>query len=106
MKTILDFTRVPLDKWVDLYRAVNINSYVYESLADITKIATTQVKEASDYDKEVAEACVAYFTSNYGTPEYARLFDVMEKRSEALKAETKEPATQPVQEDKLAEIPF
>lgn len=91
MKTVLDFSRVPLDKWIDLYESVEKNSHVYESLSDIKKFAQTQVKEQSDYDKDIAEACAEYFASAFDTDKYIALSKLLDARK----------VIKPVKEDKV-----
>lgn len=90
MKTVLDFTRVPLDKWVDLYTAVDKNSHVYECASDIKKFASMEVKEQSDYDAEVAEAVTLWWDDSGNSDKAKMLSGLIKARKEALSKEDKE----------------
>lgn len=104
MKTVLDFSKVPLDKWVDLYTAVDSNSHVFESASDIKRFATTQVKEQSDYDKEVAEACATYFSDSSSHDNYLKLADALKARSEAPKEDSVDKEAHSKRDEK--DLPF
>lgn len=89
MKTVLDFTRVPLDKWVDLFNRVENNAVIYSWAFDIKKFASMEVKEQSDYDAEVAEAATAYL-DKISVDNYHTLAELVASRKEALPKEAKE----------------
>lgn len=91
MKIVLDFSKVPLDKWVDLYESVDKDPYGHVGLEDVKKFAQVQVKEQSDYDKEIAEACVDYFNNLSDHSKYSVLSNLLDERK----------AAEPVKEDKV-----
>lgn len=65
MKTELDFKLVPLDKWVDLYNALDNSTAegpFWKAWKDVKKAAEYQVKEEADYNKEIAEAVTTWFS--------------------------------------------
>lgn len=63
MKTVNDFSLVPLDKWIDLYDACLGWSAmpwpVASAVADVAKRAKTEVKTEEDFNREIVE----YFDS-------------------------------------------
>jgi hypothetical protein len=92
MKTVLDFTRVPLDKWVDLYNYVgrtpqNGTPYCWK---DINQLASVEVKEQSDYDAEVAEAVTLWWDDSGNSDKAKNLSALISARKEALPKEDKE----------------
>lgn len=53
MKKVLDFSRVPLDKWIDLY---NSDTHEFSKIiGDINKFAEVDVKEVSDHNREIVQ---------------------------------------------------
>lgn len=87
MKKILDFSKVPLDKWRDLYWAVHndigAGPGVNSLYKDIAQIATVEVKEESDIDKEIAEELLA----NDGSPSELTLSLLRQKKEMKVKKE-------------------
>lgn len=106
MKTVLDFTRVPLDKWVDLYVAVDNNSHVLECALDVKKFASTEVKEQSDYDAEVAEAVTLWWDDTGDVKKATALSSLIAARKEALPKEAKEDTEARSTLDVNTDIPF
>lgn len=106
MKTELDFSRVPLDKWVDLYNASgrSPDSITYKAYSDVNKYAEVQVKEQSDYDKDLADACTEWF-ANSTTESFVKIQETIKLRTLASPKEVKEEtiARSPVD---LSNIPF
>ena|SRR6185436_3672627 len=87
MKTELDFTKVPLDKWVDLFNAVleDGEKLINASLKDVKKAAEVQVKDEADLNKEIAEAYTAWISSPKSEPElFSKLTDAVAARKELL----------------------
>lgn len=66
MKTELDFTRVPLDKWVDLYNALDntdTSGPFWKAWKDVKYAAQYQVKEEADLNKEIVDKLTAAVVS-------------------------------------------
>jgi len=94
MKTELDFTKVPLDKWVDFYKvydATGEGPRADSAFRDIKKAAETQVKEEADLNKEIADAATQWFL-DYSMPKndgqeiyiYLKLKDAIDTRAKML----------------------
>lgn len=93
MKTELDFSRVPLDKWIDLYNATyngEYHSIVNATLIDIKKAASVLVKEEEDYNREIVEKMIAL---NPSEPVSLEIWHLVALRQEAVNA--KQAVTQP-----------
>lgn len=101
MKTELDFSRVPLDKWVDLY---NSDTYSFSKcIEDINKFAEVQVKEQADYDKALADACVKWW-DEMSTENHFNLVELIDARKKVAKEAKEEIVVRsPVD---LSDIPF
>lgn len=90
MKTELDFTKVPLDKWVDLYNSVNLQidapMYVVRSFKDVKKAAEVQIKEESDLNKEIVEALSAWreLEGEEAVKTYGKVLEGLEARKKLL----------------------
>ncbi len=92
MKTELDFTKVPLDKWVDLCDiiegyAVDLPQKVWRAYLDIRKIAEVQVKEEVDLNKELAEAYMDWVSdpgSEVSNAAFSKLSDAVSARKKLL----------------------
>jgi len=110
MRTELDFSKVPLDKWVDLYNACYSvpSDRIHKAYSDVNKFAEVQVKEQSDYDAEVAEACAEYFDSLADINKYRALADLLDVRKKAaekvVKEDKKDTEVSPTVD--LTDIPF
>ena len=92
MRTELDFSKVPLDKWVDLYNACYSvpSDRIHKAYSDVNKFAEVQVKEQSDYDAEIAEACAEYFDSLGDINKYSVLSDLLDARKKTTEKVVKE----------------
>jgi len=90
VKTELDFKLVPLDKWVDLYHESSYMLHMSNDLKslynDIGRFAAVQVKEQSDYDRELAEAAAEYF-STPTEESRAKVEQLVKVREEIVKVE-------------------
>ena|SRR5688572_15458670 len=64
MKKVLDFSRVPLDKWCELLTQVENAEHVSNGMLkvfdDIEQLATTEVKEEADINAEIAEKLLEF----------------------------------------------
>jgi hypothetical protein len=107
MKTELDFSRVPLDKWVDLYNAVHTMSamLVDKAYLDIEKAARIEVKDEFDYNKEIADAVTAWWASPKAEPAiWARLQDAVDARKKLLGIVDATVEAEPKRENALAPV--
>lgn len=72
MKKVLDFSRVPLDKWKELHNVCDLYcnvSLVTRLIDDIEQLATTEVKEEADINAEIAQSVLDMVKNGYLGPE-------------------------------------
>lgn len=72
MKKVLDFSRVPLDKWVELHNYIenySSDSRAIRFIDDIEQLATTEVKEEADINAEIAQSVLDMVKNGYLGPE-------------------------------------
>lgn len=96
MKTELDFTKVPLDKWVDLFNQIDVapdvDAQTLRVWRDVKKAAEVQVKEEADLNKEIADAYLVW-TSDPNSKEadvaFGKLLDAVAAKKKLMGIEEK-----------------